>query len=225
VNANFAAADKRQRQLIALGAMLAVHTAVLWPLVTVRMPAGARPAIMVGLLAQVPAESPPEAVALPVPTPTVRPTQAPVRLPQASVAPAVTAAPPTANSIAAAPADAPVVEHALAAAAVPPAPTSTAMRADAVEAPRFHADYLNNPQPPYPLLSRRAREEGTVRLRVMVDANGRPTEVHIHASSGYERLDLAARAAVQEWRFVPARQAGRNVAGWVEVPIQFKLEK
>lgn len=90
--------------------------------------------------------------------------------------------------------------------------------------PAFKAAYLSNPQPPYPLHSRRLREAGEVRLRVQVSASGLAEQVVIHAGSGYERLDLAARAAVREWRFVPARRDGNAVSGWVEVPIQFKLE-
>jgi protein TonB len=91
--------------------------------------------------------------------------------------------------------------------------------------PQFHAEYLHNPQPRYPVMSRKKREEGKVVLRVRVDAKGRPETVTIETSSGYSRLDRAARSAVQKWRFVPASQAGLKVAAWVVVPIQFNLER
>lgn len=43
-------------------------------------------------------------------------------------------------------------------------------------------------------------------------------------SGGYVRLDESARKTVQSsWEFEPARQAGRPVAAWVIVPIQFTL--
>lgn len=93
-----------------------------------------------------------------------------------------------------------------------------------IEPPGFQAAYLDNPQPPYPLLSRRNREAGQVRLRVLVNADGRAETLKIQVSSGYPRLDMAASEAVRGWRFTPARQAGRNIAGWVEVPITFSLE-
>lgn len=94
----------------------------------------------------------------------------------------------------------------------------------AEEAPDFRADYLNNPQPAYPLLSRKQRERGMVRLRVRVAATGNAEQVLLHAGSGHPRLDTAALAAVRAWRFTPARRNGVAVAGWVEVPIQFTLE-
>lgn len=89
---------------------------------------------------------------------------------------------------------------------------------------RFDADYLNNPKPDYPRLSRRAGEEGTVLLRVRVTETGRPQKIELQESSGSSRLDRAAIEAVREWTFVPARQAGQPVASWVLVPIPFVLE-
>jgi protein TonB len=38
-------------------------------------------------------------------------------------------------------------------------------------------------------------------------------------------LDDAALAAVQNWRFVPAKRGSVAVEGWVNVPIEFKLGK
>jgi len=92
-----------------------------------------------------------------------------------------------------------------------------------VAPPRFDADYLHNPAPAYPALSRRLGEEGRVLLRVYVHADGSAGQVEVRESSGYERLDRAAREAVARWRFVPARQGERPVAAWVLVPISFSL--
>lgn len=90
--------------------------------------------------------------------------------------------------------------------------------------PSFGAAYLNNPRPAYPMVSRRLREQGVTLLRVEVSAEGRPQQVIIERSSGSERLDRAARMAVRDWRFVPAREGDKTVAGWVTVPINWKLE-
>jgi protein TonB len=37
------------------------------------------------------------------------------------------------------------------------------------------------------------------------------------------RLDDAARLAVSNWRFVPARQGDTPVTAWVVVPVRFAL--
>lgn len=106
-----------------------------------------------------------------------------------------------------------------------PAPADPAPAAPApISAARFDADYLNNPAPAYPPLSRRMREEGKVMLRVVVKPDGLPGRIETARSSGSERLDAAARNAVSRWRFVPARQGEHAIESSVLVPIIFKLE-
>jgi protein TonB len=113
-------------------------------------------------------------------------------------------------------------EVALPTPATPPSPP-TAAPSNYVAA-RFDADYLDNPRPKYPAMSRKMREEGQVFLRVRVTPEGTAAQVEVKTGSGSERLDKAAVAAVQKWRFVPARQGNANVASWVVVPISFHLE-
>ncbi len=91
-------------------------------------------------------------------------------------------------------------------------------------AARFDADYLHNPRPVYPAASRRLGEEGRVILRVRVSAQGLPLAVDIKQSSGFPRLDEAARAAVERWRFVPAKQGPEAIESSVLVPLQFTLD-
>jgi len=93
-----------------------------------------------------------------------------------------------------------------------------------VVAARFDADYLQNPKPVYPPVSRRLGEEGKVVLRVRVGAQGASLAVEVRQSSGHPRLDEAARAAVEKWRFVPARQGGEAVEATVLVPLHFTLD-
>jgi protein TonB len=88
----------------------------------------------------------------------------------------------------------------------------------------YNADYLHNPAPAYPRHSLRLGETGKVLLLVFVSSSGQAEEVKIKASSGYERLDEAALNAVRKWRFTPARENGVAVAGWVTIPIIFKLQ-
>ena len=77
--------------------------------------------------------------------------------------------------------------------------------------------------PIYPANSRRRSEEGDVVLDVLVGADGRVTQITVAGSSDFERLDKAAVAAVQQWRFVPGRVAGEPQAMRLRVPIRFQL--
>ncbi|HEX5801848.1 MAG TPA: energy transducer TonB [Azospira sp.] len=90
--------------------------------------------------------------------------------------------------------------------------------------PRFDADYLANPAPAYPPLSRRLGEEGRVLLRVYVEASGRPGRIELKTSSDSPRLDAAAQDAVRRWQFVPARRGDDAVDAWVLVPVVFNLK-
>ena len=161
------------------------------------------------------AVEPGPAVVPPSRTPAV---ESPAPAPEAPAAVAAPAAPAEASLPAAAPVQP--------AAALPadPATTGGPAVAPAVSAPRFDAAYLSNPPPIYPVISRRMGEEGRVLLRVFVEADGRPSRVEVRESSGFRRLDDAAQAAVQRWRFVPARRGESDLAAWVLVPINFTLK-
>lgn len=112
----------------------------------------------------------------------------------------------------------------------PPAPPPQPMAAApspapvAVVAARFDADYLHNPKPVYPALSRRMNEEGKVLLKVRVSAQGTALDVAVSKSSGFARLDAAATEAVIRWRFVPAKRGDEAVDSSVIVPITFAFE-
>lgn len=134
----------------------------------------------------------------PVPKPKPKPAPKPVAKPEPK--PVETPPPPVA-------APAPVA---------PPAPAP-------VTPPSANAAYLKNPAPEYPQMAQRRGWEGTVLLRVEVLASGKPGQIQIQKSSGRDALDAAALAAVKRWSFVPAKQGDVAQAGWVSVPIDFKL--
>ncbi|MBO9664260.1 energy transducer TonB [Dokdonella sp.] len=77
----------------------------------------------------------------------------------------------------------------------------------------------------YPAVSVRAREQGTVVLRVLVDADGRVERVEIERSSGYAKLDAAGRDAVLRGRFKPVLIDGKPTPAWGLVPIEFRLDR
>lgn len=85
--------------------------------------------------------------------------------------------------------------------------------------------YASPMQPRYPPASVHAREEGTVTLRVLVDASGVPQRVEIARSSGHARLDAAAKESVGRARFRPVMRNGVAVQAWGIVPIAFRLER
>lgn len=156
--------------------------------------------------------APPTPPALP-PEPTVPDTVATPTQPEPT--PIAAAANAASAPVAAAPAAvAPVATPAV------PAPPPPAR----IELPSASAAYLNNPPPPYPPLSRRLGEQGTVMLRVRIEPDGTASAAEVRTSSGYERLDQAALQAVLRWRFVPGTRNGVPEAMWFLIPIRFVLE-
>lgn len=139
------------------------------------------------------------------------------------------AAPGTAAGTAIAPPPAPPAKPAVAASAnpMPVAPAEAEPRAAEpmpVTLPHLNANYLDNPAPDYPPVSRELSEQGRVLVRAMVNADGHVKQVLLRKSSGFSRLDQAALDSVKNWRFVPARRGEQPVPAWVVVPVAFTLE-
>lgn len=84
-------------------------------------------------------------------------------------------------------------------------------------------EYVKEIVPRYPATSKRLREQGTVLLRVVVDATGRASQVNIYRSSGFPRLDAAACEAVRHALFKPYVFKGQAQAALVFVPVEFSL--
>lgn len=82
----------------------------------------------------------------------------------------------------------------------------------------------SNQAPEYPPQALRSGVEGSVSVRVEVDASGLPTDVKIVERNGERSRDLdrAVTDAVRKWRFEPAMKDGKAVAGAVVVPVEFK---
>jgi protein TonB len=76
----------------------------------------------------------------------------------------------------------------------------------------------------YPLGARLRGEEGAVRLRVRIGADGRVEGLEIRSSSGFASLDRAAEWAVRQTRFAPATRDARPVADDLTITIRFQLD-
>ncbi len=81
------------------------------------------------------------------------------------------------------------------------------------------------PQPYYPLDAYRRRKEGSVGLRVWVNAKGVPQRVLVVKSSKVPELDRAAAQTMYDWRFQPAKIDGKAVEGQTKVTIDFKMNR
>src|SRR2546430_959032 len=105
------------------------------------------------------------------------------------------------------------------------APTITAVTNKPPEVrtpPVFNAKLCD--EPPYPAAARRANETGTVRLRFLIDVNGKVLDSKVERSSGSRRLDEAARAGLSLCRFRPGMVNGRPEQSWGSIDYVWKLE-
>ena len=216
--------------------VLAVHIAALWGLQ--RLPSPSVPVLVIPTEVIATLITPePEPVVMPEPLPpaspepVVQPKPTPKPQPKPQPKPKPQPLPKAVADPNPAPANAPAgtLDPEPSAPAEPaPAPTtasnSSADATPTVVMPSSSAAYLNNPRPAYPSISRRMGEQGKVMLRVFVNAQGQPERIEIKQSSGFERLDKAAIAAVQRWKFTPGTRNGVAEAMWNIVPINFVLE-
>jgi periplasmic protein TonB len=80
------------------------------------------------------------------------------------------------------------------------------------------------PPPPYPRPALIKGIEGTVELRVLVDAKGLPQSVEVIGGSGNRHLENAAVRAVKRWRFHPLLIDGQPSPAWAHVPVVFSID-
>lgn len=108
-----------------------------------------------------------------------------------------------------------------------PARTAPAASAEDRSVPKLVAavEYLREPSPRYPSQSRKLREQGLVVLRVIIDERGVACAIDIESSSGYSRLDHAAKEAVARAAFRPYIEDGTPRRALVLIPIEFALNR
>ena len=225
------------RRIPIVAAVVGFHLLALWALHTGLLRRAVEMVIPVQVLAElIEAPQPVVAPAPPVPPPPQpAPRQPPPKplpkpTPRPAPAPMAPATPDPAPPLAAAITLPPVTSGAPSTATAPsvaevssPAPTA-APAPPRVDLPSSSADYLNNPPPPYPPLSKRMGEQGQVVVRARIEVNGTASQAEIRTSSGFERLDRAALETVKRWRYVPGKRGGVPEAMWFNIPIRFVLD-
>jgi periplasmic protein TonB len=78
-------------------------------------------------------------------------------------------------------------------------------------------------EPRYPAESLARGEEGLVKVRVLLRADGRVAEAEVVASSGFPLLDASALEAAYLWRFPPPDDGGKRYAvEWIE-KVRFRI--
>jgi len=238
-------------RLVPLGAIVLLHAAALFALINgmqrPEMPPTVPREIIATLITPQPAPTPVQQPAPPTPQPVPKPAPKAVEKPAPKVvekpAPVVkkpsppkpaptpepsekslsTPAPPPAAAAPLAPAaPEPQAAAAQAAPAAPPAPAAPA--APAPPKTVSGVEYIQPPQPDYPPIAKRMGEEGKVMLRVLVSDRGRPEKVDVQKSSGFARLDEAARQAAMRAMFKPHLEDGRPVAVYALIPINFSIQ-
>lgn len=215
---------------IAAGVVL-FHVAALWALQSGLIRRVAEVIVPVEILAEMvtpppPRIEPPAPVPTPVPPP---PKPAPVRKAERTPPPAprpvaIPDPAPSPNAPTGVNEPQPPAPPVAAPAAPAEAPAAPAPAAGRIELPSTNADYLQNPKPVYPPISKRMGEQGKVVIRVLIGPDGTAQQAELRQSSGYERLDQAALATVLKWRYVPGKRGGVPEAMWFNVPINFILE-
>lgn len=100
------------------------------------------------------------------------------------------------------------------------APAVAAPASTTVEGGDLSSKVLFAKPPTYPTDARRAHEQGTVKLLVLVGTDGKVSDIKVAGSSGSDRLDRAALQAVKRWRWQPIMSGGTAMAvrGYVTIP-------
>jgi protein TonB len=79
-------------------------------------------------------------------------------------------------------------------------------------------------KPDYPSASRRLEEEGTVTLKFLIGVDGRVLQAEIEKTSGFNRLDEAARNALSKCQFRPGTVDGKPEQSWATIKYTWRLE-
>jgi len=79
--------------------------------------------------------------------------------------------------------------------------------------------------PSYPSESLQLEEEGTVRIGFLIGADGKINDSRIEKSSGFKRLDDAAKDALSLCKYSPRTENGVPVSSWLRLNYVWKLKR
>ena len=154
--------------------------------------------------------------AAPPPPPAAAPKTPPTKTPLPPVIPTTSTATPVITTP-----TAPAISN------TAPAPTQNA--ASPAPSPSIRTGAAIQPgascaKPDYPSASRRLEEEGTVSLKFLIGADGRVLQAEIEKTSGFPRLDEAARNALSKCQFRPGTVDGKAEQSWASIKYTWRLE-
>lgn len=241
----FPSPPKRSRVWAVVVAVVVVHLLLIWAIYggLWREP---RPPMLTAVVARLIEPTAPSFESAPLPPPPVKTTQQAKAVATPHAAPVLAPVPvpvPASTQVLASPnaaLTAPTVPTASISLIAPPtalasatAATSQAQQAAAVAthtnaAPVWVAAAVQASgtcrKPRYPPLSEIRAEQGTVQLKFLIGADGRVVESQVEQTSGYFRLDEAARTALSLCQFTPGTVDGKPEASWVSMKYTWRLE-
>lgn len=224
---NFTQQRDTKKHLTGIMVVVALHAIVVWALLTglaQKIVEVVKAPLETMIIQEIkPPPPPPPPVNLPPPPKVVAPP--PPFIPPPEV---VVATPPPTESIQATTAVVPQVVERM----VPTAPPDSASKAPVnmprvVREPHRVAAVIDAKQaceePEYPSTSRRNEEQGTVVLRFLVDVDGHVVDSKIANSSGFSRLDRAARDTLSRCIFKPGTVDGKPEQSWANIRYTWQL--
>jgi len=208
--------QRRGPNLPAILLIVAVHAALIFAMMQVRQHVIAVREARLTVVNLTPPAPPPPSEETPPPPPSKPEIAAPAPLVQMPVPPVQLVA----TTPIPVPVPSPVPVKAAPAPPAPPAPPSTVQGGD------LATQMVSGKPPRYPIESRRKREQGTVVLSLTLGIDGAVESVAVAQSSGFKRLDDAARDAVRGWRWRPTVRDGQpvRVRGVVEIPFVLRVD-
>lgn len=85
-------------------------------------------------------------------------------------------------------------------------------------------DARNCSKPEYPSASIRAQETGLVVLQFLIGVDGTAMDSKVEKTSGFRRLDEAARNALSLCKFKPGTEGGKPMQSWARIEYLWKLD-
>jgi protein TonB len=211
-----------KRKLWGVAGVVLLHALLLWAIqaglhrtVAQKLPT----VVQAILLEEKRPEPPPPPLPAPKPPPVAPPANVP---PPAYVPPAEVPAPVAPAKAIAAVSSSPAPPNPAPVVAVPPSAPAPAAAPPARTVAGVNMAQCDKPE--YPSASKRLEEEGTVALRFLVGVDGKVIQSDIEKSSGYKRLDEAARAGLSRCQFRPATVDGKPEQSWTTIRYVWRLE-